>query len=224
MPFNGANSRVFPEVCGSWIWKPDNGDILPGILCRFRARVSKSVFSGTAVSIAHATGTAACAFDRAANSVTPDRTKMSWVATPTVMSTTMDLRARNAPPMDEPGAGDVAAHSGDWQERVDGFPDPAHPDNAEDVGPARGRQQLPPRLRVKRQRDETIERYRQQPPAELQHGARHLCGPAVDDQDDDNQEAANPSDDQQLRNDMAPVSARARAQASRNTVAAPSRL
>ena len=49
MPFNGANSRVFPEVCGSWIWKPDNGDILPGILCRLRARVSKSIFSGTAV-------------------------------------------------------------------------------------------------------------------------------------------------------------------------------
>ena len=34
MPFNGANSRVFPEVCGSWIWKPDDGDILPGILWR----------------------------------------------------------------------------------------------------------------------------------------------------------------------------------------------
>ena len=36
MSFNGANSRVFPEVCGSWIWKPDSGDILPGILCRLR--------------------------------------------------------------------------------------------------------------------------------------------------------------------------------------------
>ena len=33
---------------------------------------------------------------------------------------------------------------------------------------------------------------------------RHLCGPAVDDQDDDNQEAANPSDDQRCWNDMAP--------------------
>ena len=65
-------------------------------------------------------------------------TKMSWVATPTVMSTTMlaaRLRTRNALQVGEPRAGDVAAHRGDRQKRVDRFEDPAIPENAEDVGP-----------------------------------------------------------------------------------------
>ena len=35
MTSRGSISRVFPGVCGSWIWKPDDGDILPSILGRF---------------------------------------------------------------------------------------------------------------------------------------------------------------------------------------------
>ena len=45
------------------------------------------------ISIAHATGIAPPALDRAANNVTPAMTKTSWVATPTVTSTTMAAAA-----------------------------------------------------------------------------------------------------------------------------------
>jgi hypothetical protein len=50
------------------------------------------------------------------------------------------------------------------------------------------------------------QRYRQQPPTEDQHGASHLWGAAVDDKEDDKQEAAKRSDAQRRWNDMAPVS------------------
>src|SRR5208337_595173 len=89
------------------------------------------------ISIAHASGPAAPASDRAANNPTPVVTKTSWVAGPTVMST-----AAAAMVVDitvGPGAGDVPAHTGDRQERIDGFADPTHPDDAEDAGRIRGR-------------------------------------------------------------------------------------
>ena len=51
------------------------------------------------------------------------------------------------------------------------------------------------------------QRYRQQPPAEEQHGARHLRGPAVENKEDDKQKPENPGDDQRSWNDTAPVCA-----------------
>ena len=56
----------------------------------------------------------------AASSATPAMTKTSWVAVPTVMSTTMLAVAcapGNAALMRKPGADDVAADARDRQER-----------------------------------------------------------------------------------------------------------
>ena len=50
--------------------------------------------------------------------------------------------------------------------------------------------------------------YRQQPPADDQHGASHLLRAAFDDKDDDSEEAEKRSDDQRSGNEMAPAVAR----------------
>ena len=101
----------------------------------------------TPINVARATAAAASAFDRAASSATPARTKMSCVPVP---DRDVDdhagrrLRARNAALVGKPRPGDVAADAGDRQQRVDQFADPADPQQAEEAGTAGRRQQLPP--------------------------------------------------------------------------------
>ena len=63
--------------------------------------------------------------------------------------------------------------------------------------------------------------YRQQPPADDQHGASHLLRAAFDDKDDDSEEAEKRSDDQRSGNEMAPCRCAARIDDGRGIRSAP---
>ncbi len=83
------------------------------------------------IDTAHATGAAACSLDRISNRVTPDYDKdqLGRHSDRGVDDNAgRRLRARNASLMGEPRARDVAAHTGDWQEGVDGLADPTDPE------------------------------------------------------------------------------------------------
>ncbi len=112
--------------------------------------------------------------------------------------------ARHSAQMDEAHAGDIAADARNRQQRVDGFTDPADPDDGEGMRTRGSGQQLPPRQRAEGQRDKVEQGYRDEPPAHHQHRMSHLRSTAVDDQIDDQQEPERTGDDQRKRDDLSP--------------------
>ena len=114
------------------------------------------------------------------------------------------LRAGNAAQVRQSRACDVAADIGDRQQRIDRFADPSDPGDTDNVGTGRRRQQLSPRKRGEEHWNDVVGCYRQEPPADDQHGVGHLAGAAVHNQVDDKRKAKETRDDERNGNDPAP--------------------